>query len=123
VGPRKPGRCFVSRGPEPNASRGVPGVTGDLRSRTKAHRICATPVRERKLRARRPRQGQLDEGLTERELDVLRLFSGELTTRQMAERLYVAPSTVRTQVKSIYRKLGVSSRREAVEEARARGLL
>jgi DNA-binding CsgD family transcriptional regulator len=54
---------------------------------------------------------------------VLRLFSGELTTRQMAERLYVAPSTVRTQVKSIYRKLGVSSRREAVEEARARGLL
>jgi DNA-binding CsgD family transcriptional regulator len=35
----------------------------------------------------------------------------------------VAASTVRTQVKSIYRKLGVSSRSEAVEEAHARGLI
>jgi len=41
----------------------------------------------------------------------------------MAESLYVAPSTVRTQIKSIYRKLGVSSRGAAVEEARVKGLL
>jgi LuxR family maltose regulon positive regulatory protein len=54
---------------------------------------------------------------------VLRLLFGDLSTRQMAQNLYVAPSTVRTQVKSIYRKLGVSSRRAAVEEARARGLI
>jgi LuxR family maltose regulon positive regulatory protein len=79
--------------------------------------------RERKLRARRPREGQLDGELTERELDVLRLLSGELTTRQMAESLYVSASTVRTQIKSIYRKLGVSSRGEAVNEAYARRLL
>ena len=78
---------------------------------------------ERKLRARKPREGQLDGELTERELDVLRLLGGELTTRQMAQSLYVAPSTVRTQVKSIYRKLGVTSRKEAVEEAHARGLV
>ncbi len=78
---------------------------------------------ERKLRARRPREGQLDGELTEREMDVLRLLGGELTTRQMAESLYVAPSTVRTQVKSIYRKLGVSSREQAVEEAHDRGLV
>ncbi|CAN5862366.1 hypothetical protein BH18ACT11_BH18ACT11_27340 [soil metagenome] len=78
---------------------------------------------ERKLRARKPREGQLDGELTERELDVLRLLGGELSTRQMAESLYVAPSTVRTQVKSIYRKLEVSSRGEAVEEAHARGLI
>ena len=78
---------------------------------------------ERRLRARRPRQGQLDEELTERELDVLHLLPGELTTRQIAQSLYVAPSTVRTQVKSIYRKLGVSSREQAVDEARDRGLI
>jgi LuxR family maltose regulon positive regulatory protein len=78
---------------------------------------------ERKLRARKPREGQLDGELTERERDVLRLLGGELSTRQMAQSLYVAPSTVRTQVKSIYRKLGVSSRGEAVEEAHARGLI
>jgi LuxR family maltose regulon positive regulatory protein len=78
---------------------------------------------ERRLRERRPRVGQLDGKLTDRELDVLRLLIGESSTRQMAEILYVAPSTVRTQVKSIYRKLGVSSRGDAVEEAHARGLI
>jgi len=78
---------------------------------------------ERKLRAHKPREGQLDGELTERELDVLRLLVGELTTRQMAQSLYVAPSTVRTQIKSIYRKLGVSSRGAAVEEAHARDLI
>jgi LuxR family maltose regulon positive regulatory protein len=78
---------------------------------------------ERKLRARKAREGQLDGELTEREHDVIRLFGGELSTQQMADSLYVAPSTVRTQIKSIYRKLGVSSRGEAVEEAHARGLI
>jgi LuxR family transcriptional regulator, maltose regulon positive regulatory protein len=78
---------------------------------------------ERKLRARKPREGQLDGELTERELGVLRLLGSEFTTQQMAEGLYVAPSTVRTQIKSIYRKLGVSSRGAAVEEAHARGLV
>ena len=77
---------------------------------------------ERKLRSRTPREGQLNGELTERELDVLRLLGSELSTRQMAQSLYVAPSTVRTQVKSIYRKLGVSSRDAAVQEAHDRGL-
>ena len=58
-----------------------------------------------------------------RELDVLGLLGSELSTRLMAQSLYVAPSTVRTQIKSIYRKLGVSSRSAALEEARARKLL
>jgi ATP/maltotriose-dependent transcriptional regulator MalT len=62
---------------------------------------------ERMLRTRRWREGWLDGELTERELDVLRL-------------LYVAPSTVRTHIKFIYRKLGDSSRGEAVEQAHAR---
>ena len=71
----------------------------------------------------KPREGQLEREPTERELDVLRLLDDELTTRQIAESLYVAPSTVKTQLKSIYRKLGVSSRGDAVEEAHARGLI
>lgn len=78
---------------------------------------------ERRLRARRPREGQLAKELTDRELDVLRFLPGELTTRQMAVSLFVAPSTVRTQIKSIYRKLGATSRGEAVEQAHARGLI
>jgi ATP/maltotriose-dependent transcriptional regulator MalT len=59
------------------------------------------------LRARKRQERWLDGELTERELDVLRL-------------LYVAPSTVRTHIKSIYRKVGDSSRGEAVEHAHAR---
>jgi LuxR family maltose regulon positive regulatory protein len=78
---------------------------------------------ERRLRKTMRRDGSLNEELTERELDVLRRLIGDSSTRQIAQDLYVAPSTVRTQVKSIYRKLGVSSRREAVEEAHARGLI
>lgn len=78
---------------------------------------------ERRLRKHKPQEGQLEREPTEREFLVLRLLDDELTTRQIAERLYVAPSTVRTHLKSIYRKLGVSSRGDAVEEAHARGLI
>jgi LuxR family transcriptional regulator, maltose regulon positive regulatory protein len=78
---------------------------------------------ERKLRARRPREGRLDEELTDRELDVVRQLGGDLSVRQIAQGLHVAPSTVRTQIKSIYRKFGVSSRDAAVQEAHARGMI
>jgi LuxR family transcriptional regulator, maltose regulon positive regulatory protein len=78
---------------------------------------------ERGLRKGRQRDGSLDGELTERELDVLRLLVGELPVTQIAQSLYVAPSTVRSQVKSIYRKLGASSREEAVEEGRLRELI
>jgi LuxR family transcriptional regulator, maltose regulon positive regulatory protein len=78
---------------------------------------------ERKLRRIKRRDGSLDGELTERELDVVRLLDGELSTQEMGRTLYVAPTTVRTHVKSIYRKLGVSSREEAVEQARARKLI
>jgi LuxR family transcriptional regulator, maltose regulon positive regulatory protein len=74
---------------------------------------------ERGLRTRR-QNGSLDGELSERELAVLRLLVGELSASQIAQSLYVSPSTVRSHVKSIYRKLGVSSRKEAVEEARTR---
>jgi LuxR family maltose regulon positive regulatory protein len=78
---------------------------------------------ERALRQGKQREGQLNEELTERELDVLGLLDGERNTKQIGEVLYVAPNTVKTHIKSIYRKLGVSSRKEAVEQARARRLI
>src|SRR5215207_1052803 len=77
---------------------------------------------ERKLRTNKQREGMLGEDLTERELDVLRLLDSNLTASQIGQSLYVVRSTVKTHIKSTYRKLGVSSREEAVEEARARGL-
>ncbi len=78
---------------------------------------------ERKLRTGKPRDGQLHGELTERELDVLGHLDSELCTREIGHVLFVSPSTVRSHIKSIYRKLGVSSREAALEEARARGLV
>jgi LuxR family maltose regulon positive regulatory protein len=55
------------------------------------------------------------EELSERELTVLRHLAGDLSEREIAAELYLSFNTVHSHVKSIYRKLGVSSRAEAVE--------
>jgi DNA-binding NarL/FixJ family response regulator len=60
--------------------------------------------------------------LSAREVEVLLLLDDHLTTDEIAQRLYISEHTVRSHVKSLLRKLGVSSRREALERlAVARG--
>jgi LuxR family maltose regulon positive regulatory protein len=61
--------------------------------------------------------------LTSAELRLLPYLQTHLTLGAIAERLYVSRNTVSSQVTSIYRKLAVSSRREAVAQAAAIGLL
>ena len=61
--------------------------------------------------------------LTPAELRLLPYLQTHLTAERIAERLFVSNWTVKTQVKSIYRKLGVSSRNDAVQKATAIGLL
>jgi len=61
--------------------------------------------------------------LSKRELDVLRLLDSHLSQREIATELYVSFNTVRTHVRVIFQKLGVSTRAEAVERARGLGLL
>ena len=59
--------------------------------------------------------------LSARELEVLLLLDEHLGTDEIAKRLFISEHTVRSHVKSLMRKLGVSSRREALEHlARAR---
>ncbi|WDG18700.1 helix-turn-helix transcriptional regulator [Microbacterium sp. Clip185] len=60
--------------------------------------------------------------LTARERAVLRELATGATTAQIAERLFVSPNTVKTQLSSAYRKLGVSSRKEAEAAVRRLGL-
>lgn len=57
------------------------------------------------------------------ELRLLQFLPSHYTLPQIAASLFVAPSTVRTQVLAIYRKFGVSSRSAAVGQARQLGLL
>jgi LuxR family maltose regulon positive regulatory protein len=61
--------------------------------------------------------------LSERELDVLRLLGSDLTGPAIARELIVSLNTLRTHTRNIYAKLGVSSRRAAVRQARELGLL
>ena len=61
--------------------------------------------------------------LTTAELRLLPLLPTHLSFREIADRLYVSRHTVKTQAISIYRKLGVSSRSEAIERVREQGLL
>ena len=58
-----------------------------------------------------------DTGLTAQELQVLRLVGNGLGNKEIAAQLHVAPSTLRSHLKSIYRKTGISSRAEAVRYA------
>lgn len=70
-----------------------------------------------------PAASELVEPLTDREMDVLRLLPTELTTAEIAERLYISYHTVRTHLKHIYGKLDAHSRHEAVTCAEDFGLL
>lgn len=60
--------------------------------------------------------------LTRRERVVLSNLTEEVTLEQIASKLFVTRNTVKSQVRSVYRKLGVSTRAEAVEWAREAGL-
>jgi LuxR family maltose regulon positive regulatory protein len=98
-------RRLVSGAPDP-------GIVAD--------RLAAA---ERALRPRPAPASGGDEPLSERELDVLRLLATQLSQREIGGELYVSLNTVKTHTKSIFRKLGVSGRPEAVARARELGLL
>jgi LuxR family transcriptional regulator, maltose regulon positive regulatory protein len=63
------------------------------------------------------------EQLSEREREVLRHASGMLTTAEIASELYISVNTVKSHLKSIYRKLAAAHRGEAVRRARNLGLI
>jgi LuxR family maltose regulon positive regulatory protein len=67
--------------------------------------------------------GDLVEPLSQRELEVLHLMALGRTNQEIARQLIVAPGTVKAHTASIYRKLDVANRTEAVARARQHGLL
>jgi DNA-binding CsgD family transcriptional regulator len=72
--------------------------------------------------AGRPSGGAYPAGLTEREVEVLRLLPRGLSNAEIAETLFVSPRTVQTHLTNLYGKLGVGGRAEAVAFAIAHGL-
>jgi LuxR family maltose regulon positive regulatory protein len=101
VGTEHVGRILAASGSEAPAGEGRPDPTAVLSDGS----------------------GTLVEPLTNRELDVLELLDQRLRDKEIAEKLFVAPVTVKSHLKGLYRKLAVGGRREAVARARELGIL
>lgn len=95
----------------------VTGILGDRLSVTKRQlRLQQAPTRQRTF-------VEPVERLTDRELALLRMLPGDLTQRELGDALHMSFNTVKTYNRQIYRKLGVSSRDDAIAAAKAAGLL
>jgi DNA-binding CsgD family transcriptional regulator len=70
-----------------------------------------------------PTHGREAVGLSPREIQVLALVSEGVATQQIARRLSVSPSTVRSHVQNILRKVGAHNKLEAIAIARREGIL
>jgi LuxR family maltose regulon positive regulatory protein len=69
------------------------------------------------------RNRQSEMALSERELEVLRMIAAGDSNQEIATKLVVAPSTVKTHINNLYNKLGVNSRTQAVARAHELKLL
>ena len=74
-------------------------------------------------RLTRPRPGVAGKPLTEREVTVLALLQSTLSLREIGHELYLSPNTVKTHARAAYRKLGVSTRQDAIARAHETGVL
>lgn len=70
-----------------------------------------------------PKSEQPEPMLTEREREVLDLIAAGSTNKEIAERLYLSPHTVKEHTSALYRKLNARNRAEAVQRAQRIGLL
>ncbi|HJV05162.1 MAG TPA: response regulator transcription factor, partial [Actinomycetota bacterium] len=77
-----------------------------------AEELSETPSRDRPA-----------ETLTDRELEILQLLAFGYTNKDIGERLYISPDTVKTHLEHVYQKLGASDRTAAVAEAFRRRLI
>ncbi len=114
-------RMFVDEGPamaalllEAAACGIIPNYTGRLLAASGAEQPRSVGAPQR---ASSPASPSLVEPLSERELDVLRLFKTELSGPEIANELMIAVSTLRSHTKSIFSKLDVTNRRAAVKRA------
>ena len=71
--------------------------------------------------SRRPKRADIGD-LTEREMEIARLMSEGLTARRIGSRLGISDRTVSTHIGSLYRRLGVNNRVDAVRELMRRGI-
>jgi DNA-binding CsgD family transcriptional regulator len=121
---RTDGRPSLEGGPgSPTRSGG--GRAGERGGITSGSAADATAdAAERRDEERPPPPAEaLDDPLSERELEVMKLLASGRTNREISHELYVSHGTVKAHAANIYRKLGAHSRAEMISRARTLGLL
>ncbi|WP_432730090.1 LuxR C-terminal-related transcriptional regulator [Variovorax sp. W6] len=126
----------IERGGSPMDSRIARRILGSIAASAKARTIEAIRVQgqpspqqqqqsqQQQQQRREAPDSRLPQGLlSPRELKVLRLIAQGWSNRQIAEAVYLSVNTIEFHAKSIYRKLSVKSRTQAVHEAMQHGLL
>ena len=115
-------RSYIALGDSAGAAAVLAQVHDILRQRPRLGVLSALASRLRTNLAATSARAVGASSLTAAELRLLPLLSTHLSYREIGERLYVSKNTVKTQAYSAYRKLGVSTRSEAVVRAREFGL-
>jgi LuxR family maltose regulon positive regulatory protein len=113
-------RLFLDEGPPMAELLGQAARAAAPDVRTHAEHLLAAAQRQP---ARAPAGPVSEEGLSEREREVLRLLATELSGPEIAGELFVSVNTLRTHTKHIFSKLDVNTRRAAVRRAADLGLL
>ena len=80
-------------------------------------------LEEQKIVNRKSKIENLEEPLTDRELEVLALLAQRLTYKEIAAQLIISPGTVRQHAHHIYQKLDVKGRKQAISRATDVGIL
>jgi DNA-binding NarL/FixJ family response regulator len=117
----------IERGGSPMDSRIARRILGSIAAYAKARTI--EPIRVQApspslSSSEQASSAKLPQGLlSPRELKVLRLIAQGWSNRQIADAVYLSVNTIEFHAKSIYRKLSVKSRTQAVHEAMQHGLL
>ena len=102
---------------------GVEAIVSSILAVAAGENVLAQKVAKRVLEMVTSMPKQLYDGLTEREIEVLRLLARGLANKQIAYRLRVSEKTVRNHISNMYRKLGISDRTQAVLYAVRTGLI
>ena len=95
-------------------------IATEIGMRPLLERVAALQEQARSLPTKAP---AYPDGLTQREVEVLRLIAAGKSNQEIAEELFISPHTVIRHVSNIYAKTGSSNRAEAATYANRRGLV
>jgi len=102
---------------------GVDAIVSSIVAVASGESVMTQTVADRVLQMLTMMPKQFYDGLTEREVEILRLLAQGLANKQIAYRLRVSDKTIRNHISNVYRKLGISDRTQAVLYAVRKGLV